>query len=389
MIFNLFHFIFGCVYFTATDGFAERFINMCTAEGIPLWKIRRKDGGLYACTTVDGYRKIKKSARVSGMRVRIKRKSGLPFIVNKYESHTGLFVGIAAVILILTILSNYIWVIRINGNETVDDEVIEEVFSGAGLSIGVKKNKFDASDINSDAVLGIQELSWASINIDGCVAEIEVREAVRRPSVEKTYGTSNIVASKDGQVEIIEPYRGSAAIKSGQTVMKGGLLVSGVSRVKSGASVFNDADGYVVARTKISVDVPIEVNITAMRSKTKTVRSIYFLGKEIRLGRKKSGDVEYRHKSWLNIHNVKMPFGIYYTRYTNFDGEAQTLEREYAELNAINDYAVKSYHETLHAQILSQTVKVKNGRICGEYECFENIGRRVPFETEETNLEQE
>lgn len=384
MIFSLFHLIFGCVYFTAGGGFAERFINICTALGIQLWGIRRKSYGLTACTTIDGYKKIKKAARSSGMRVRIRKKVGLPFVIRKYESHTGLFVGFFAVLLILSIMSDRIWVVNINGNTTVDSEKIAEVFSDAGLRIGVKKNKFDASDINSDAVLSIGELSWASINIDGSVAEIEVREAMHRPSLEKYYGTSNLVASKDGQVEIIEPYKGSAAVKSGQTVMQGSLLVSGISHVKSGMSVFNDADGYVVARTKISVSVPIETNSVELKPKTQRVYSLYFLGKEISLSKKRSADIVYRHKSWLYINKIKMPFGIFYTQYTDFEEENQTAGRSFTELSALNDYALKSYNETLHAQIISQKVEIKNGAVTGEYSAFENIGKRVPFETEET-----
>lgn len=384
MIFSLFHLIFGCVYFTADGGFAERFINICTALGIQLWGIRRKSHGLTACTTIDGYRKIKKAARSSGMRVRIRKKVGLPFVIRKYESHTGLFVGFFAVLLILSIMSDRIWVVNINGNTTVDSEKIAEVFSDAGLRIGVKKNKFDASDINSDAVLSIGELSWASINIDGSVAEIEVREAMHRPSLEKYYGTSNLVASKDGQVEIIEPYKGSAAVKSGQTVMQGSLLVSGISHVKSGMSVFNDADGYVVARTKISVSVPIETNSVELKPKTQRVYSLYFLGKEISLSKKRSADIVYRHKSWLYINKIKMPFGIFYTQYTDFEEGNQTADKSFSELSALNDYALKSYNETLHAQIISQKVEIKNGAVTGEYSAFENIGKRVPFETEET-----
>lgn len=384
MIFSLFHFIFGYVCFTATGGFAERFINICTSLGISLRGIRKKPSGLTAYTTIDGYKKIKNAARASGMKVRIKKKSGLPFIVRKYESHTGLFVGFFAVLLILTIMSNHIWIININGNTTVDDDKIAEVFADAGLKIGVGKNKFDASDINSDAVLNIGELSWASINIDGSVAEIEVREAMHRPKLEKSYGTSNIVARKDGQVEIIEPYKGAAAVKCGRTVLQGNLLVSGISHVKSGMSVFNDADGYVVARTKINVAVPIESSCIRLNSRIKKVYSLYFLGKEISFSKRHKADTVYRHKAFLCIHGVRMPFGIFYTQYTNFEKESQSVSEDFSELSALNDYALKSYHETLHAQIISQQVEIKNGTVCGEYSCFENIGKRVPFETEET-----
>ena len=122
MIFGVLHFLFGFVRFTASGGFAERFINLCASMGIQLWTIRKRPYGLDASTTIDGYRKIKKAARMSGMKVRIKKKSGLPFICNKYESHTGLFVGLVAVLLVLTVMSNHIWVVNVNGNSAVDDE---------------------------------------------------------------------------------------------------------------------------------------------------------------------------------------------------------------------------------------------------------------------------
>ena len=387
MLFNFFRLIFGCVYFTACGGFAERFINLCTANGIPLWSIRKRQSGLTACTTVSGYKKIKASAKASGMTVRIKRKVGLPFVLHRYESHSGLFVGLVAVVLILTLMSNRIWVVNVHGNTTVSDEKIEQIFSDAGLHIGVRKNRFDASDINSDAVLSIGELSWASINIDGSVAEIEVREALKRPEVEQSFGTSNIVARKDGQVEIIEPYKGSAATKPGQTVMQGGLLVSGVSQVKNGMSVFTDADGYVVARTVIRVAVPLKEKITALKPKTKKIFSLYFLGRELSLSRRKEADIVYRHRSWLYIHGVKMPFGVFYTQYTDFEQQNEDPDKLFSELSAMNEYALKSYNETLHSQVISQKTELKDDTVKGEYNCFENICQKVGFETELTEEE--
>ena len=388
MFFGLYRFLMGYIYFTAIGGFAERFINVCTADGIRLWGIRKNSHGLTARTTIDGYKKIKNAARSSGMKVRIKKKIGFPFIAHRYESHTGLFVGFFAVLLVLSIMSNYIWVIGVNGNANIDEDKITEAFSDAGLKIGTKKKKIDLKEVNSEAIMNIGELSWASINLEGSVAEIEVREAMHKPNLEKYYGTSNVVARKDGQVEIVEAYKGSAAVKVGQTVMRDRLLVSGVSQVRSGMSVFNDADGYVVARTKINVSVPLKKTRIKLNPKTKKVYSFYFLGKEISLSKNRESDMAYRHKSWLYIHGVKMPFGIFYTQYTDFEEENQIADKELSELSALNDYALKSYRDTLHAQIISQKTEIKNGTVVGEYNAFENIGRRVPFETEETPPEQ-
>jgi hypothetical protein len=171
--------------------------------------------------------------------------------------------------------------------------------------------------------------------------------------------------------------------------MQGELLVSGVTQASNGMSVFTDADGYVVARTKINVSVPIENEITVLKPKTQKVYSIYFLGKEISLSKRREADIVYRHKSWLYIHGIKMPFGIFYTQYTDFEEEKQEVENDFSELAALNEYATESYHETLHSQVISQKIELKNNEIVGEYDCYENIAERVEFETEEIEEEVE
>lgn len=377
MLFEFFHIIFGVVCFSAEGGFAERFINLCTSLGIELWAVSKTPNGLRARTTVAGYKKIRSAAKQSGMRVRIEKKRGLPFLLRKYESRSGIFVGLAALVLALSVMSGSIWVINVDGNETLETEKIEEVFAEAGLKIGTRKRKLKKEGIDKNIVRDMSEISWGSVSIDGSVAEIKVIEAETKPKVEKSGGTANIVARKDGQVEIIEPYRGSAAIKAGQTVMQGQLLVSGVMQMKNETSVFSDAQGYVVARTRLSVKTN---GVQPCRSyETKRIYSLYFFGREISLSKKREADIVYHHKSWLYIAGVRMPFGIFYTQYTNIGEEKETAQAT-AELAAMNEYALKSYNETLHAQIISQQVTNENGSITGEYICFENIGERREFE---------
>lgn len=52
----------------------------------------------------------------------------------------------------------------------------------------------------------------------------------------------------------------------------------------------------------------------------------------------------------------------FYTQYTDFKEENKTADKELSELSALNDYALKSYNETLHAQIISQMVEIKTAR---------------------------
>ncbi|MBQ4039562.1 MAG: sporulation protein YqfD, partial [Oscillospiraceae bacterium] len=74
MLFKILHFLRGYVRLKAHGGFPERFLNLCTNRGIPLWEVESRDGIMFANTTPDGYRKIRAPAKKSGMKVRISKK---------------------------------------------------------------------------------------------------------------------------------------------------------------------------------------------------------------------------------------------------------------------------------------------------------------------------
>ena len=78
LVLKFLRFLSGYVSLIAEGGFPERFINLCRLRGILLWELRCKDGVITACMGRKDYLKIRPVAKKSGMRVRIKKKSGLP-----------------------------------------------------------------------------------------------------------------------------------------------------------------------------------------------------------------------------------------------------------------------------------------------------------------------
>ena len=385
------YFIFGYVEITGENGFAERFINCCTAEGIPLWDMRKKGGRIYAKTTIDGFRKIRGPAKKSSMKIRLTAKHGLPFITEKIFRKTGLIIGLSAAAVILAFLSAHVWIIEVDNDTDIPDEKIIAAYEDAGFKIGSRRNA-DAKKISAEVLSNLEEASWTTVNIVGSEALIKVRQVKETPDIEYPTGIANIIASKDGQVEIIEPYRGKPNVKAGQTVIQGGLLISGISEGKNEITVYSDSSGYVVADTNISVSHSAGSKITALVPKQRKVYSLYFLGAEIPLGRTKAADCVYCHESRLYIGGRKMPFGICYKLYTDFEEKKIGLKVEEAVLHAVNDYSLKAYNQTLHAQIVSKDVSVeKSGEkteIHGEYYCYENIGKKVPVEFEAVSADE-
>lgn len=377
---------FGYVQFTAENGFPERFINTCTADNIPLWDISKHKETLTAKTTINGYRKIRHPARQSSMKIRIGKKVGLPFFIARHIKKTGLIVGFAVMIAMLIFLSDYVWIIEVTGNETVSDEKIIEAFDEAGLEIGSRIKTLKRPEIESKAMLNLTELSWASYNISGCIAEIKVREREPIPDIEKHSGTANIVASKDGQIVILEAYRGTASVRVGEAVTKGDLLVSGITESRLQTNLYTDADAYVVAKTEIKVETNVPLKTVEYIPKSRKVWSIYFLGKEIFPPRDREG-VCYTNRSRLEINGRVLPFGINYRIYTVYEKKEKTISKAEAELMAMNKYAVECYNKTKHARILESDVKLEHCEdsvtVKGKYICYENIGEISTFEIEE------
>lgn len=379
--------IFGCVEFSAENGFAERFINICTAENIPLWNMHKRGDSMTARTTVGGYRNIRTVARRSSMKVRMIKKSGLPFVINRHVQRKGLVLGFAAVVLIMFLLSGRVWIIEIDDTQGFTRGEVVEAFEKAGLKTGSKIKNLDIVKIENEAALNLENASWTAINFKGCVAEIRIRKLKSKPQIETHTGYSNIVARKDGQIEILEVYRGSAATTLGQTVTEGDLIVSGVTESKTQMNLFTDADGYVVAKTDIKVETHTPKTVTVLVPKTKKVWSFYFLGMEILPVCKQEG-ICYEHRRRAVVKGKVLPFGINYREYTVFTEKEKTISPTEAELMAVNEFALESYNKTLHAQIIDKNVEIietpDGFTVKGNFFCYENIGKNVSFQIEET-----
>lgn len=384
---DILNLIFGSVSFSAENGFCERFINSCNAKNIPLWDIKKNGSKITAKTTPSGYLKIRQPAKESSMKVQLVKKTGLPFLLNRYIHRTGLVAGFIFAAVLLVFLSGRIWIIEVTGNETLTDEEVIEAFEDAGLTIGVSKKKLEIPKIESSAMLELHNASWAAINIRGCVAEINVRDLEKIPEIETHSGTSNIVALKDGQIAVLEVYRGSAVAEIGQAVLEGEPIISGVTQSRLDTTLFTDAYGYIVAKTNIKVQTKTDNRIIECSPEHKKVWSLFFSGVEVFPHKKDKGEY-YEHRSRLKINGKTLPFGLNYRLYTTFEEKEKTISKEMTELMALTDYSLECYYKTGHTKIISQDIDIAFEDDCftitGNCFCYENIGKTVSFETEET-----
>ena len=385
LVLRLLRFIFGYVTFTARGGFPERFINLCRQNRISLWDLKSENSVISACTDVSCYKRIRKAAKKSGMRVRIFKKHGLSFFLNRHSRRMGLVAGMLICMSVLLILSTRIWRIEVIGNTEIPSEEILEVFDGLGVRAGVPVSSIDEWTVEQAAIKKLPELSWVNINLTGSSAQIEVREVIEQNKVDNSEAPANIVAAKDGQIVYLRPFKGTQEKKIGTGVVKGDLLISGFIEYIDMSTSICRAKGYVVARTDYQLEAEsITEKQVKTLSGTEKSYSLEFLSFKIPLGRQKSG---FEEKSSLYLNGATLPFSVICRTQNSFAESKITLDKEKNSNLARLEFYDKAVNEFRYKQVEKAEIEEKeteNGyKIKGSFTCLENIGEKQPFEVVE------
>lgn len=252
-------FLVGYVRFCAEGGFPADFLSEATAHGIRLSDTERKGERFYAYCPAKQYRLLRPIAKRACMRLRVVRKSGLYFRLFPYRRRAGLPVGLAMAAALLVLLTRFVWIVQPEGNVRLSDKRILETVAALGVYPGCRIDKVDMENLRMQALSGLPELVYLSVNPHGCVARVAVKEREGQPTIQDfSAPASNLVATREGRILSLRVYSGQAAVAVGDGVAAGTLLVSGAVESASGNVRLFRAAGEVTAETfhTLTVTVP-------------------------------------------------------------------------------------------------------------------------------------
>lgn len=229
MIFKvLFYYVIGFVNIEVEGVFVERFINICKSKNILLWNVKLEKGiKLYANIGINDYKGIRKIAKKTNTKIRIKRKCGIPFLLHRYKKRKILLGVLGVIIIGLIVTSRFLWNITIIGNEDITKEEIMAVLSEEGLKIGAYKNNININTVINQIRLKREDIAWIGISIKGTNAEVEIKEAIAAPKIVDNNEYCNIIANKDCMITKINVQNGMTHVTEGDIVKKGDILVNG------------------------------------------------------------------------------------------------------------------------------------------------------------------
>lgn len=226
---------------------SERMLNLCAKHSIKLWNLRFNKGKIIGNVRIKDFYLLRKIRPKKEVKIHIISRHGLVFKTYKYKKRIGFITGFIIFVLLLELLSSFIWSIKVEGNINIEDMEIISACDNIGIKVGTKIKDIDTLKSAQKLLINHKSLAWASLNIEGSKLTVNISE-IKNPK-EETELPSNLIADFDGEIRRIDVTSGNTLVKIGDTVRKGDVLVSGIIENQS-STCFVNSRGNIEAITK-------------------------------------------------------------------------------------------------------------------------------------------
>ena len=355
----------GSVRLEVVGPYPERYFNICSARGIRFWGVERLDETSLRLTVskVQARRAIALGARCL-CDVTAVQERGAPSRARQLARRYGMLAGLALSLAAVLVLSRFVLVIHITGNEAVPTETIRAELARIGLDVGSYGPALEPRELSNRALMDLEELSFLSVNLKGIRAEVVVREKAPVPELEPTEGEADLVAAKAGTVEEIIALAGTALVEPGAEVEPGDALISGrvtLTRRDDPSVVIDSygvrAKGFVWAEVeeRLSAAFPLTASWKVYTGETQTRWELSFFSQRFQISKKTFqpfAEYDKIEEQWaLSLgEGLELPIALHRVTARAYEGNAVALNADQAEA------------------LLRETLERRLARSLGEYD---------------------
>ena len=386
LIIRLIRFLRGYLCFAASEGFPERFLNLCNRAGAVVWEIDWSGETMRGKTDRRGFALMQGCTEPAGVKLEVLRRVGLPFFLHSHRRRAGMLAGFAVCVITLAVLSGRIWTIEVAGNSRVETALILQAAQEEGVRQGAKRKDLAVTEINHELQQKLAGISWLSVNIRGTIVVIEVREELPLDRA-KEDAPQDIIARKTGQLRVLEVYRGKPHAGAGDTVLEGGVIAGGAIENADKTMRYVRAQAYAVARTHIAAEAVVPRRERVGRAEiVKTHYAVRFLNVRIPLGRrsKLDGAEEWAAAFVYAPGGRAMPLALERVSFAAVHPQVRTKSDWQLRLSAAERLFDEGFYTLRAAQVLRQAVAVELGedacRVSLEGSAYENVGEEKGLE---------
>ena len=355
--------------FEARGVFFERFLTICAREGIRILEPSKKDDVMVGYVFAKDYRRLKKPAKKTGLRIHIVKKFGIPFFISRYRLRLGIVTGIVLFLSVLTILSNFVWSIEVVGLESLEEEQIVLTLEELGLRVGSYIPSIDVRRLKQQFMLKNDDVAWIGININSSVAEIRIHERVDSPEFTVDNDKAcDVVASQTGLIKYMEVYDGQPQVKVGDVVLEGQLLVSGIIEDVKGNVTLKHARAKILALvwedTEIVVDMSQSYRVDT--GEKKVLNTLVLFGTRIPLYFSDEAEFEYYEEfssTPLSVFGFDLPILVERRVLVGYETQVEKLSEASAKKIAFEK--LEKYVEEVYSDAFIEKQDA-NGRVENE-----------------------
>ncbi len=377
-------FLSGRVVFTATGGFPSLLLEECAVRKTVLRDVEQQNGCVTAWVSEKDYRRVKQAAEKAGMTLAPQKVTGLPLLARRCRARAGIFAGLLAGALLLWYLSGGLWELRVTGNETLGAEEILDALAEEGIRVGARTARLDCAEAERQMQARLPRLSWIAVNITGCRATAEVREATEPPETPPEGEYANVVAARDGVILRADVLSGEGQPKIGEAVVKGDLLVSGVVEMNNGRYRLTEAKAVIEALTKTELSLTAQSVFPAqVPEHRRTVYAVRFFGVRLPLGLPTPEGEAETGSRLLQSRRTVFPVGTERDVAVTFSERPVTLDEDRTRLLCFATFCEQAAERYREAKVLRRSIvffpEEEGCGVVAKYECVENIARRAPL----------
>ncbi len=359
--YKIYRHFFGCSQIKIENK-KEELLNALSSKKIDFWgSMVDESGALLVYGSVFSARHIIEEGEKLGCEISVCKRTGLPFIFEKYKKRYGIIVGVILAWAFLFYTSLFIWEVRVAPRSGEDSDEIYALLKECGLEMGTFLPDLKVREVENQFLLNNPQYSFVAVNVYGTVANVELRRASTHGEAEDTEGLCNVVASKSGTVISVEAYDGSPVVKEGDTVAEGDLLISSFMQGRLGVWRGVHAYGKVVAAVyyDFETEIPINYEVIQYTGKEETKTSVELLNLRFRLfSDEKSSFNKCKavgSREQVVILGIKLP--LYVEKITYMEEEVVTVPMNKTLCKEKGETYLKLWMEReIKGEILSQAV---------------------------------
>ena len=229
------------------------FVNLCRNNGIELRHLIRKENAIQMEIDAKSFKKLRPLVRKTHVKIHILDRQGPAFFFYRHKRRWWFLLGMMVFAGMIYILSLFVWQIDIDGNRKYTDALILQALAKMDVKTGCRKSEIDLPKIEEELRIMYNEITWVSASIAGTKLQIELREGdlkisgssgggqtgnvkrvENRENNPKTQNgesetdlPANLVADEDAIITNLVVRRGTVAVRYGDEVKKGDVLIEG------------------------------------------------------------------------------------------------------------------------------------------------------------------